>query len=205
MARPFLSPTQVEQRRGEILDAAGALFETEGPEAVSMRRIAARTGRSPNTPYRVFPSKGHLFLGLRIRAYQAIRKELEAADASAPLGIDRLRAISTAYIRFALDRTRAYELLFRVGDAAEDDPALASAKFEALDVCRRALADAAAEGDVHFDTDAWTAAHLFWAAAHGAVSLHLGGQLVMGRSLEQVARLLITTLLEGLSRRRNES
>lgn len=205
MARPALSPSQIESRRGDILDAAQALFEEQGLEAVSLRRIAGRAGCSPNTPYRVFPTKEHVLLGLRIRAYESVQQRLAAAAGSTPPGTAQLRAIAEAYVAFALARPATYALLFRVGEAAEDDPELMAAKRDALDVCRRAFTDAAEQGDVQIEEDALTAAHLFWAAAHGAVSLHLGGQLVMGRELEKIAPTLITTLMTGLSQKRGSA
>ncbi len=199
MARPHLSPKQVDERRAEILDAAQDLFKDQGLKAVSLRRIAARAGCSPATPYRYFPSKAHVLLGLRIRAYEAIRLALEAAATTIPDPLDRLRAIAAAYIRFAIEDPATYDLLFHVGFGPEEDPDLSEAKAQALDVCRRALSDAVANDKLQLDTDVLTAAHLFWAAAHGIVSLHLGGQLVMGRSLDHLAPALIATLTAGLS------
>ncbi len=199
MPRKALSKDEVLTRQAEILDIAEALHESQGLEAVSLRRIAARAGVSATTPYRYFPSKERVLLGLRIRAYGQVRETLEVAAEGQPDPSTRLRAIASAYIEFALARPRTYALLFRVGDAPEDDPELSAAKAAALGVCERALAEADRAGVIHLGTDALTAAHLFWAAAHGAVSLHLGGQLVMGRSLADVAPTLIATLLAGLS------
>lgn len=206
MARPRLSSEQVALRREEILDAAQDLFEGQGPEAVSLRRVAARTGCSYTTPYRYFSGKEALLEGLRIRAYESIRDALTAAAAAESRAIDGLGAIARAYVDFALARPDTYALLFRVsGTGDQGDPELARVKHEALDVCRRAIAAAEEMGDLELNTDPLTAAHLFWAGAHGAVSLQLAGQLVMGRSLDEIVSTLIATLVRGLTGRGGDS
>ena len=113
--------------------------------------------------------------------------------------VERLRTIARAYVEFALAQPGTYALLFDLNPTVEDDSDLARAKGEALGVCRDALKHAASSGGLKLRTDPLTAAHLFWAAAHGAVSLHLGGQLVVGRSLEEIMPTLISTIMLGLS------
>jgi AcrR family transcriptional regulator len=199
MPRPALRPEEIETRRNEILDVAQGLFEDQGLEAVSLRRIATRAGCSATTPYRYFPSHAHVLLGLRVRAYQAIGVRLALGASAETHAAERLRAVARAYIAFATERREMYALLFRVGELPEDNPELDRAKRDALDVCCRALAQAEAEGELRLRTDVLTAAHLFWAGAHGAVSLHLSGQLVMDRALEDITPILIATLVAGLS------
>lgn len=200
MARPTLTQEQVRTRRDEILDVAEDLFENQGLEAVSFRRIAARHGCSPAATYRYFPNKEHVLLGLRIRAANALRDSLSEAAAAESEPRPRLRAIAEAYLRFALERPSKYALLFEMDRGAQDDPDFARAKNDALGVCRDALGDAQSRGDLSLQTDPLTAAHLFWAAVHGAVSLHQGGQLVVGRSLDDIMPTLVNTLMSGLTR-----
>lgn len=42
--------------------------------------------------------------------------------------------------------------------------------------------------------DAATGAHVTWAALHGLLSLHLAGQLTVGRSLEELIQPMLDTL-----------
>lgn len=198
MARPALTQDEVRSRRDELLDVAEELFDQQGPEAVSFRRIAARDGCSSATPYRYFPSKAHIMLGLRIRAFDAVRDALLAAASTETRPLDRLRAIARGYVAFALERSGTYSLLFDSAPTLEEAPDLALAKQDALGVCRDALEQAHQKGEIVLRTDPLTAAHLVWAAAHGAVSLHLSGQLVLGRSLDEIVPMLITTLTTGL-------
>lgn len=199
MARPALTSHEIDSRRDEILDVAQHLFETQGLEAVSLRRIATQAGISPATPYRYFPNKDQVLVGLQIRIYNELREQLSAAAKAETNATDKLRAIARAYVNFALNQPEAYALLFRVPVKPEAQPDLVVAKAAALDVCRQAIALAETEDGLKLRSDALTAAHLFWAAAHGAVSLQLAEQLVVGRSLEQIVPILIATLMAGLT------
>lgn len=199
MARPALTSEEVLTRRGEILDLAHQLFESQGIEAVSMRRIAALAGISPATPYRYFPTKDDLLCGLQVRAYDALRLALEDGAAAEGRATGKLQAIARTYIEFALERSATYALLFRTQGNEAGEPDLLAAKRAALGVCRQAFAEAVDNGELKLRTDPLTAAHLFWAAAHGAVSLHLGEQLVVGRSLDELVPILIATLTAGLT------
>jgi AcrR family transcriptional regulator len=205
MGRPSLSPEQLQFRRGEILDAAQHLFETQGLDAVSFRRIAARAGCSPTTPYRYFPSKAHVLLGLRVRAYDTLRVELETAASAVSTGMERLRAIAATYIRFAVEQPATYGLLYQECEAGEDEPELSEAKAAALDICRLALAESQRDGELDLEVDSLTAVHLCWVAVHGVVSLHLGGHLVMGRSLDSLTPALISMLTAGFTKAKEES
>ncbi|MEU9019843.1 TetR/AcrR family transcriptional regulator [Actinomadura sp. NPDC048394] len=53
-------------RREKILDAARELAREGGPEATTIRAVAARAGTTPVTVYRYFPSKDHLLLHLMV-------------------------------------------------------------------------------------------------------------------------------------------
>ncbi|MFT4569303.1 MAG: AcrR family transcriptional regulator [Hyphomicrobiaceae bacterium] len=199
MARPALTSSEVDSRRDEILDVAQHLFETQGLEAVSLRRIATQAGISPATPYRYFSNKDQVLVGLQIRIYNALGEILVAAASAETGATDKLRAIARSYISFAVNRPEAYSLVFRVPTNSDEQPQLVAARRAALDVCRQAFTLAEAEDGLHLRTDALTAAHLFWAAAHGAVSLQLAEQLVVGRTLEQIVPTLIATLMAGLT------
>lgn len=58
---------------------------------------------------------------------------------------------------------------------------------------------AADSGSVELTTDPDTAAHLFWVAAHGLVSLELGGFLVVGRTMDELLPALFSTMTTGMT------
>ncbi|MEM8619631.1 MAG: TetR-like C-terminal domain-containing protein [Actinomycetota bacterium] len=178
---------------------AQRLYETAGVDGMSFRAIAAEYGCSSTMPYKYFDSKADLIDGLRVRSYEWLRGVLVAEASEADQPVAALQLLAKAYVRAALDRPLMYELLYSdTGAMPETEPALFGAKRAALDVCKRVIAAAADAEEIELRGDPETAAHLFWAGAHGLVSLELGGFLVMGRSIDDLLDPLITTLIQGL-------
>lgn len=205
MPRQTLSDSQVEQRRGEILDAAMQLFEDHGLEAVSFRKIAALLGCSYSTPYRYFPSKDALLTAMRAQAFRWIEQSMLEATREESDPLRRLNVLAEAFIRAGINRPKRYALMFFRLPEPETGPhqeELTAAKFDALNVCTQAVTAAHDSGVLHLETDPLTASHLFWTGAHGLVSLEVAGQFVMGRRLDELLPEMIKTLLRGLEAKR---
>jgi AcrR family transcriptional regulator len=68
---------------GEILDAALELLDEGGPNAASVRGIAARVGVAPNAVYTYFPDKASVIkaLGERLPG-EVLKDSLEHSDQS---------------------------------------------------------------------------------------------------------------------------
>ena len=202
MSRQPLTDDQRHARRETILDAAMAVFEDAGGlDALSFRKIAAEAGCSYATPYSYFASKAVLVDALRARAFAWIGEVMTAAVAGQASPDAQLDALARAYIDAALDRPNRYALMFfalQPDDAQPVSLELKAAKRDALDVCTQVIAAGHAAGDFPDVIDALTAAHLFWAAAHGVVSLQVAGQFVMGRDVDTLVPVLIRTLRAGL-------
>ena len=102
-------------RRQEILDAALALADERGLEAVSMRAVAERTGVTPMALYPQVGSKAELLDGMLER----LLTELVPADAALAAGADgqdwrvRLRALAHAFRKLAHGHPWAATLLLR--------------------------------------------------------------------------------------------
>lgn len=185
-----------------------ALFEGAGPnpdvaglDAVSFRKVAAVLGCSYTALYSYFPNKEALINSLRARSFIWIRTAmLNVIDPQASYE-EQLKTLSSAYIQAALDRPQRYSLMFfdlDQTDAAKHSLELRSAKRNALDVCTQVIAAGQAAGEFPPTVDALTAAHLFWAGAHGLVSLQVAGQFVMGRDIANLQPLFIAVLRAGL-------
>lgn len=186
--------------RESLLETAQALFEDGGAEAMSFRAIAARAGCSHTKLYSYFDSKADLVDALRIRAYQLLSDRLSVAAASRDDPIEALQALAEAYVRAGLEHPRMYGLLYSdEGQLDESDSPLYEAKVAALGICRDAITAAAEAGHIDLAVDPLTAAHIFWAGAHGLVDLELGGFLVVGRSVDDLSTGLFTVLIDGLS------
>lgn len=199
MSRPPASPEQVARTREALLDVAQRLYEAGGLEGMSFRAIATEYGCSYSMPYSYFDSKADLVDGLRFRVYDWLHDLLAKAAAGADDPTDALEAIAETYVEAGLSRPRFYELLYSdAGALPEDDPAFVRVKLRSLNVCRDAIVAAAEHDGRTLTTDPDTAASLFWVAAHGLVSLQVGGFLVVGRTGEDILPRLFTTMTRGL-------
>ncbi|MCK5771517.1 TetR/AcrR family transcriptional regulator [Algiphilus sp.] len=207
MPRTPYSDEEVATRRNAILDAAMELHDDGGVAALSFRNIAARLGFSYATPYRYFASKEALLTALRARVFRWMEGILMDAVERAPDPMRKLEALAGAYVRAGIDKPSRYALMFFRNDELSREPRsleLVAAKRDALDVCTRVVAAAQEAGVLRLSVDPLTAAHLFWASAHGMVSLQVAGQFVMGRSLEALIPEMIATFLAGLERRADQ-
>lgn len=195
-----MTADQAQQSREALLDVAQRLYEADGVEGMSLRSIASAHGCSSTMPYSYFESKADLIDALRVRAYQWIRGVLTVAASSAAEPIEALQAVAAAYVQAGVERPRMYELLYSQGGAiGETEPVLVEAKLAALNVCRDVIAAAADAAGVQLVNDPDTTAHLFWVAAHGLVSLELGGFLVIGRGIDQLLPALFATMTTGMT------
>ena len=100
-----------EAVRTKILDAARALFASEGYEAVTMRRIALAIEYSPTALYLHFKDKESLIRDLCMTDFGSLaRAFLKIAKEKDPL--ERLRKIGHAYVGFASEHPNHYRLMF---------------------------------------------------------------------------------------------
>lgn len=202
MARKELTEQARRDKREHMLDAAMRLFEADGSiDAVSFRNLARELGCSYATPYSYFKNKDALLVAMRARAFRWMQQAMLDAMPSSATPAARLDALSQAYVSAGVSQPHRYALMFFGIDqtaAARQSIELKAAKHDALDVCTQVIKTAQAAGTLPNTVDALTASHLFWAAAHGLVALQVSGQFVMGRTLDQIATLLIQTLRNGL-------
>jgi AcrR family transcriptional regulator len=92
--------------RERIVDAAMALVERDGLEALSMRKLGAELGREAMSLYHFFPSKRHLVDALVDRAIASV--EFPAAGL-AP--IERMRRVMRNYRAMAHRHARLYPVI----------------------------------------------------------------------------------------------
>ena len=94
-----------------ILDTASRLLETEGPDALTMRRIASEAGCSTSVLYTMFGGKTGVTDGLWREGFERLRQALQQAEGDGPLG--RLAAMGRAYRANALANPAYYTVMFQ--------------------------------------------------------------------------------------------
>jgi AcrR family transcriptional regulator len=160
-------------QRHVVLDAASSILQTEGPDALTMRRIAGEVGCSTSVLYTMFGGKAGVAEALWLEGFERLRVELAAVEEEDPLS--RLAAMGRAYRANALANPAYYTVMFaRPIPGFEPSPQAYSESLRPLQLVVDAVANCVAAG-VFRRVDAAHVARVLWAAAHGAVSLELAG------------------------------
>lgn len=155
-------------RRDQILDVAVALLEAEGPDALTMRELAARVGIRAPSLYKHVRDKNDILAGVQERALLDIAEHLSAA---AGLGLAPLAA---AYRSWARAHPRLYEVATR-------RPLARDRIAPGVEAAAAAPIVEAVGGDEH-------RARALWALAHGLVDLELAGRFPPGADLDATWR-----------------
>ena len=173
--------------RRALLDAAIELARDGGPDAVALREVTRRAGVVPNAAYRHFASRRELLLAVRAAALSAaataMEKELAVLPCDQPpadFARARVRAIGTAYLRFAQAEPGLFKTAFLVtSEDAEGEvgPGKAGSSgmdpFQLLGSAIDRLVDAGAlEPSRRPDAE-----YLAWSAVHGLALLIIEGPL----------------------------
>jgi AcrR family transcriptional regulator len=187
MPRAALSETEVHEFREALCEHATQLFAEQGYDGVTMRALAVGLGCSPMTPYRYFENKAEIFDAVRSAAAARFADDLEEAVRGLTGHHAKLRALTLAYVQFALTEPHAYRIMFELD---QERPRAAEQDLRSWHVMFAVVEDAISDGLL--DGDPEVVAHLLWSGVHGLVALHLSGMLRLGRGLEE----LVTAFIE---------
>ncbi len=179
--------------RPALLATARRLLEREGPEALSLREVARRTGVSHNAPYRHFADRAALLASLAATGFDELAARTKAAAEGAAPGA-RLGAMGAAYVRFALDAPNLFRLMFGGLVRGRDHAEFAAAGARAYAVL------AGATGAPEQGSPRTIAA---WATVHGLAHLLLDEQIAAVRGDRKAAERLIEAILGGSRTRTN--
>lgn len=191
-----LTETDVADFRERLCAAAERLFAERGPDAVTMRQLAAELGVSPMTPYRYFQDKDDILAAVRTNGFNQFAQTLEAARSSAGSARAKAAAVGEAYVSFAFEHPHTYKLMFDLNQPMGDGhPELAEAGRRAHETMSAWVKDQVAAGEMAGDPEQIGA--MFWAATHGVVVLEMAGKLPPGAARE-LHHQLSSTLAKGL-------
>ncbi|MEX0777075.1 MAG: TetR/AcrR family transcriptional regulator [Phycisphaeraceae bacterium] len=207
-----------QARRELIIDVAMEMLHRHGPAAVTMRRVAHRLGVGAMTLYTYIDGQDQLRMAMIHRGFDALRASCQKGGAAAPKAPDTpdvqgppeppaaadasttpttpcaadtslsWRDGAKAYVQFALDNPKLYELMFStpVGDdgiAAEGLDSEFRLFFERV---RTRLIE---QGwpEIRSEQLARQTAGRYWITLHGLASLAVAQRLgVLHASLDQI-------------------
>ncbi len=163
--------------RHALIAEAVRTVETEGIEALSLRRISTRVGVSHAAAYHHFADKSALMTAITAEAFTHLAGVLSPCLELPGTAVDRLTALGVAYVDFAY-RNRGYFLVMWRPELR--DPALESevitAGDEAYGIIRGAVQACHDQaGELPYDPTEMTIGA--WAMAHGIAQLTVDGPL----------------------------
>ena len=182
-----------------IAEATLLILESEGAEAVSMRRVAHAVGITPMAIYHHFPNREALLNSITDREFAHFLGYIERRTVS---GLHERRLVSAmeAYIDYALDRPRIFDYVFSQSrPAARRYPEdFRQRRSPTLNPLADQVADAMASGWMKKD-DIWEVALELWAVTHGYVVLYRAGRFSLEeKKFRALVRRALGRVIHGL-------
>ena len=171
------------EREQRIIAKARLIAESEGWNAVTIRRLAEEIEYSQPVLYSHFENKDAIVATVAVEGFREITRAIEKAARGSSGRGNALEKVANAYLTFARKHPALYEAMFTLPTGlrfAEDDTRMElRAAFEAL---------AAVVVPAHADVGAVT--ETFWAALHGLAELERSGRIRSSARAERVSLLV---------------
>ena len=91
------------RRQNDILDAAEEVFFTKGFNEATMADVAEKAELSKGTLYLYFKNKEALYLGINLRAMEALKRKFEETLREHDKASSKVLALGLAYIDYAIE------------------------------------------------------------------------------------------------------
>jgi AcrR family transcriptional regulator len=164
--------------RRVVLDVAVAIARDEGPDAISLRKVARDAGVSHQAPYHHFGDRAGIFAAIAEEGFSKLSAALINSHAKGISGM------CETYVRFALEHAGHFRVMMR-NDLC-DLQNYPSAVFQADRAFSLLLEEVtAALGNGASDDDIKTHTAFLWSVGHGLATLLLDGPLE--KKLEGIA------------------
>lgn len=167
--------------RSALIDAGFELARGGGEAAVVLREATRAVGVSPRAAYRHFVDRDALVTAVAHRALASLAERIEAhqagLSASDPRALDRLAAVGSGYVEWALDNPGLFDVAFFGLDemsAAVEPAAAGPSGLTAYQLLHRAIDELVADGRIA-EAESGDVANLCWASVHGIAVLMTRG------------------------------
>lgn len=186
-----------EALRLGLLDAASRLLVEEGPEALSMRRVAREVNASTQVLYTMFGGKEGLANELFLEGFERLKRALEAVPRSdEPLR--HLFSLGEAYFENGVTNPNYYRVMFFDAIPGFSPPEETLQKtWKAFDTLVEAVGRCI-EAGLFAEEDAREVASSLWSVGHGVVSLHLVGRFPEREEARRIFELTTRAVIGGL-------
>ena len=173
-------PGEIERIRNAILDQALDIIVRQGLDDLTMRNLAGRMKMTAPNIYNYYSGKDEIYLSLVVKGFEMLHAALKAAREKAADRKTRARAMIEAYIRFGIDHSRYYDIMFVLPTPKYNDYRGTPHEQLSGTEYRISMEIAAMAGDMiqemydnTADDDTVTRRLIqVWSLLHGMVSLH---------------------------------
>jgi AcrR family transcriptional regulator len=180
--------------RDRIFAAAKEIFEREGLEGLSMRKVAGEVGLTPMALYRHFADKDALIDALMLDGFQAWEARVKAISEPEPRR--RFERLLEAFLDFALEDPHRFDAAFllRARGARQYPDDMIAGRSPALAAMFERIEAAKAQGLLG-ETPTFEIALSVSALAQGFVSMHRAGRFTDEAVLRRLYRNAIGHLI----------
>lgn len=178
--------------RNAVLDAAVAVVERGGADALSLKAIADSVGVRPPSLYNHVAGLEDVRVGLRLRAYGFVAARQRAAIEGVPRE-GWLRALAYAHRQFATEHPGLYAAVQPSAHVPDTDPAVRAAAEQVLTQLLEAVEARGASGD-----EAVHAVRALRSAVLGFIALESAGHFGMAQDVDASFDRLVGYLEAGL-------
>jgi len=159
-----------------ILRVAHKLFDREGAQAVTMRRVAELAGITPMAIYRHFPNRDALLKQLSDDSFNATAREWQAL-VQHPEPAQRLQSLFAPYLDYALRHPHLFDhaFLVRRDDARRFPDDFHARRSPTMNIAADTIAECMRLGVLKQD-DPWAVAMSLSALQLGLIALYRAGR-----------------------------
>ncbi|AIQ61589.1 transcriptional regulator [Paenibacillus borealis] len=187
-----------ENLRKLVVDAAAAILQEEGPEAVTVRRVSQKMGCSTKIIYSLFVNKEGLAQQLYLEGCKLLARRFEEVPPSSDL-LQHLLDLGEAFWQFGQDNTSYYKLMFG-GAFAEFKPDAESMQGTMTAISRLLIliSTAQQQGQISNQIETGTLVGSIWSSLHGVIHLYMGGFLGDVEAAHSVYKQTMVLLAQSL-------
>ncbi len=188
----------IENLRKLVVEAAATLLQEEGPEAVTVRKVAQKMDCSTKIIYSLFVNKEGLAQQLYLEGCKILANEFERTPQAAD-PVKHLLNLGETFWQFGQRYSSYYKLMFggAFADFKPDEESL-HGTVTAMRQLLTLISNAQEQGLIPGQYDTESVVRAVWASLHGVIHLYMGGHLGDVQSAHAVYKQTLSMIVSSL-------